>query len=267
MSKRFPDKVTGKPREHDVVLTITQEHHHLVIALECRDRSRKVGVNAVEEFRSKCEDTGINSGIIVSARGFYKTAIEKATHYNIRCLTLDEAESFDWCPASGVDTFHREVRGSHLTVLFDGDGIKVETIQLEDGRPLNGDMVGSWALNLLEHHYRPSADEAAGDYHVAFKERDPKLYGIRDGKRVQAVEAQYVVHYTVSVGFAPFSFRTYMDMGRSKQLRQVATCAVQIGDAEADLVFSPNKEGSVTVALVRSPPALPGSYARKLVTG
>jgi predicted helicase len=121
-SKRIADKVTGRPREHDVVLTIAQEHHELVIALECRDHSRKIDVGAVEAFRSKCEHTGINSGIIVSARGFYKPAIQKAASYDIRCLTLDEAESFDWCPASGVETFLREIRGSNLTVLFDDGG-------------------------------------------------------------------------------------------------------------------------------------------------
>jgi hypothetical protein len=100
--------------------------------------------------------------------------------------------------------------------------------------------------------------EAAGDYRVMFKEPNPKLYGIRDGERMQAVEAQFLVHFTVFVGFAPFSFRTYMDMGRLKQLKQVATCTVQVGDVEADLVLSPNKEGLITVALVQSPPALPG---------
>ena len=259
-SKRIADKVTGRPREHDVVLTIAQEHHELVIALECRDHSRKIDVGAVEAFRSKCEHTGINSGIIVSARGFYKPAIQKAASYDIRCLTLDEAESFDWCPASGVETFLREIRGSNLTVLFDdGDGIKLETIQLEDGTPLTEDVMRSWALNLLNHHYRPpETGEAAGDYRVMFKEPNPKLYGIRDGERMQAVEAQFLVHFTVFVGFAPFSFRTYMDMGRLKQLKQVATCTVQVGDVEADLVLSPNKEGLITVALVQSPPALPG---------
>jgi hypothetical protein len=257
MSKRIPDKVTGKPREHDVVLTIAQQHHELVIALECRDLSRPVGVNAVEAFRSKCEHTGINAGIIVAARGFCNTAIQKASHYNIRCLTLDEAENFDWCPALGVDTFRREIRGTHLNVLFAVDGIKQETLQLGDGTPVTEDILRSWALNLLNHHYRPPADEAPGDYHPVFKELNPNLYGIVDGKRVQAVEAQFIVHFTLLVGFAPFSFRTYMDMGQSKQLRQVATCAVQVGDAEADLVLS-HKDGLTTVALVSSPPALPG---------
>jgi hypothetical protein len=85
--KFFTDKVTGKQREHDVVLTITHDHHELVVALECRDRSRPVGVDAVEAFHTKCNDTGIHSGVIVSSKGFYETARTKAQHYGIRCLT------------------------------------------------------------------------------------------------------------------------------------------------------------------------------------
>ena len=92
----FKDKVTGKRREHDVVLTIKHDHHELIVAIECRDRSRPVGVGEVEVFHNKCSDTGVNSGIIVSSKGFRRTAREKAAHYGIRCLTLDEVEAFSW---------------------------------------------------------------------------------------------------------------------------------------------------------------------------
>lgn len=42
--KRLPDKTTGKLREHDVVLTVNSGHHKILVAVECRDRSRPVGV-------------------------------------------------------------------------------------------------------------------------------------------------------------------------------------------------------------------------------
>ena len=58
--KRIKDKITGRLRgRHDIVLTYTLAHHELVLALECRDRSRPVEVDAVEAFRSKCESTDI----------------------------------------------------------------------------------------------------------------------------------------------------------------------------------------------------------------
>jgi hypothetical protein len=50
--KRLVDKDTGRLREHDVVLTFTEGHHEILCALECRDRSRPVGVPAVEAFHN-----------------------------------------------------------------------------------------------------------------------------------------------------------------------------------------------------------------------
>ena len=89
------DRITSERREHDVVLTIQQAHHEVLVAIECRDRARPVGVPQVEAFNAKCLDTGVNQGIIVSSSGFYGTALKKAEHLGIRCLDIEEAESFD----------------------------------------------------------------------------------------------------------------------------------------------------------------------------
>jgi hypothetical protein len=254
MSKRFPDKVTGKLREHDVVLTITHAHHQAIVALECRDRSRPVGVEAVEAFHTKCQDTGIHSGIIVSGTGFTATAVEKATRYNIRCLSSEEVESFDWCAATGMETFARQLRGMHLQLNFaEGNAVKQETIRMEDGTPVNNEMIWQWGQKALAQ-YNPAPREEPGDRRVLLLERNPKLYGIADGKRVQAVEALFSLDYIVSAQFSPFTFRTYKDLGESKQVRQVAICQVLVSNSNVgELVLSPNQEGLITVALVAPP--------------
>src|SRR6476469_9017906 len=84
MRKHLPDRITGKPREHDVLVTITSAHHTVQIALECRDLSRPITVSMVEAFHQKCQDTGIEQGAIVSTSGFAQTARDKAEHYGIR---------------------------------------------------------------------------------------------------------------------------------------------------------------------------------------
>ena len=76
--KRLRDKDTGRLREHDVVLTFIQAHHEFLLALECRDRSRPVGVPEVEAFHAKCLRTGIGRGLMVSSTGFRNTALTKA---------------------------------------------------------------------------------------------------------------------------------------------------------------------------------------------
>ena len=76
--KRLRDKSTGRLREHDVVLTVKSGHHTFFIAVECRDRKRPVGITQLEAFAKKCQETGVGQGVIVSPKGFAKTAQVKA---------------------------------------------------------------------------------------------------------------------------------------------------------------------------------------------
>lgn len=57
--KRIRDLQTQKLREHDVVLTFEHAHHELIVAIECKDRSRPVGVPDIEAFAVKCSHTGV----------------------------------------------------------------------------------------------------------------------------------------------------------------------------------------------------------------
>lgn len=110
--KRLASKVTGELREHDIIITVSGSHHTVLIALECKDWSRPVGEPEVEAFRSKCEHTGVGQGIIVSPQGFSEGGMKLAQHYGIRCLTLEQAEQFNWLGTSELG-----VTRTVLTVL------------------------------------------------------------------------------------------------------------------------------------------------------
>ena len=85
---RLRDRVTRQLREHDVLVTHKVGHDLVLTAIECRDRSRPVGVPEIEAFSTKCRHTGIDRAVIVSRAGFTTTALTKAAHENIRCYTL-----------------------------------------------------------------------------------------------------------------------------------------------------------------------------------
>ena len=114
--KYLTDKVTGEPREHDIILTQRSPQRTTITAIECRDRSRPVGVNQVEEFHAKCEHTGVNKRVIVSRLGLYKTALKKTAHYGIDCLTFSQVESVDW--VSQTDVTIRERNLVHADILI-----------------------------------------------------------------------------------------------------------------------------------------------------
>jgi hypothetical protein len=89
----------------------------MVIAIECRDHSRPITVNQVEGFWAKCQDTGVAHGIMVSSKGFYKSARQKAVHLGIRCLDLEEAVAFDWLIGQGIPVCYSMLKHSQWTWL------------------------------------------------------------------------------------------------------------------------------------------------------
>lgn len=120
--KRLIDSRTGKLREHDVVITVSEGLHSVVIAIECRDRSRPFGVPHLEAFRQKCLDTGVSRGVVVSPRGFRATARTKAQSYAIQCLDLDEVDGFDWLALSVLPVYAQRLLHIDLTLLLDAPG-------------------------------------------------------------------------------------------------------------------------------------------------
>lgn len=113
--KYLIDRITNKKREHDVVLTIKQGHHELIVAIECRDRKRPVTVNEIESFWKKCQDTGVAQGIVVSPKGFSDQAKEKADKLAIRCLKLSEVEEFPWLSSASMTFLTRSLKHTNWT--------------------------------------------------------------------------------------------------------------------------------------------------------
>jgi hypothetical protein len=114
--KFIPDKVTGDPREHDIVITQRFPQREITTAIECRDHKRPVSVAQVEAFHTKCEDTGVNKRVIVSSSGFYKTTRTKAERYGIDRLTFAQVEAVDWLGQTEMTFRRREPRHTDIKV-------------------------------------------------------------------------------------------------------------------------------------------------------
>jgi Restriction endonuclease len=140
--KRLRDKDTGRWREHDVVLTFTQAHHEFLLALECRNRSRPVGVPDVEGFHAKCLRTGIGRGLMVSSTGFTNTALRKAESYGIGCLRLQEVTRFNWCATPAVTVLNHDLLGANVEINFEREPPLGWVAYSEDGLPITPAVVG-----------------------------------------------------------------------------------------------------------------------------
>ncbi|XPF93691.1 restriction endonuclease [Colwellia sp. RE-S-Sl-9] len=91
----FIDGPDGK-RQIDVLIEYQFGLYAARHVIECKDYKRTVGVAKVDEFHSKMIDIRANSGVIVSSKGFSKSAINKARRLNISLCTAHQAGSEKW---------------------------------------------------------------------------------------------------------------------------------------------------------------------------
>lgn len=133
------DKVTGRKREHDIVITyMLTPHRMFVVAVECRDRRRPVDDTQVEAFARKCSKTGVDKGIIVSSSGFAPEALTDAAFCNIDCFTLEQVAHLEWIAPKFFETLERRVTP-----------IDIKLITLDDER---GDLIEPFKVIMCEDH-------------------------------------------------------------------------------------------------------------------
>lgn len=251
--KKLPDKDTGRLREHDVVLTHSLSHHTVRIALECRDRSRPVGVPEIEAFAKKCERTGIDKGIMVSSLGFTDTAIKVAAKESIGCLSLTDAEGFDWCLAPGINTSVRRTIHTHITVEPEGDVSLDAELYFEDGRPVDQSALSAIGKNCLS---RLSIDHAPTKEPVKsrFVDSAPRFYLLdKEGVKTRVARLLIDVTYEVIDSFVPFEFHQYADQSTGQELYGTATANLEAGKFKGSLVaVNKGDEGTIIMFVPHS---------------
>jgi hypothetical protein len=256
----LPDKITGDPREHDVLITITGSHHRSTIAIECRDRSRKVTVNDIEGFWSKCQDTGVDQGIVVSPKGFSRSAIAKAAHRSIRCLQLSETPSFNWLMASGIKCLTRMVKHTNWTLYPEVDQAPpatVFTILTEDGNPVDSSMFVTAAFK--EFQKIPHEDDKVCSVVKRIVFQSPGLHFRNDatGATCKIVRALADVQYEVIEEFVPFRLISYSNSPSGELITDAAIADVNLGGNKGKImiVYKENEGGQVMYVADRENPA------------
>jgi hypothetical protein len=248
--KKLPDRVTGQPREHDVVLTIRESHHTIVVAIECKDWSQPVGTEVVEAFITKCADTGVDKGIIVSPAGFTEPARQKAEYNGLRCLELERVESFDWIHPGEIQVHNVMTTGIDLKVIPGGPvTVKPTRYQIldENGQPVSADMLKANVLNVLKDFKSPPGTVRQGIHLLT------PGYAILDLDREERhpiVRIDAVAEIVTTVASAPFDKVVYKDEGGKKVISEAAVAEISIGGAVGKLVFSNEGEKGTQIALV-----------------
>lgn len=246
--KKIRDTQTQKLREHDVVLTYNQSHHELIVAIECKDRSRPVGVPDIEGFYTKCCHTNINQSVIVSSNGFTKTALQKASIMGIKCLELKEIETASFLLPEAVVVVHskRFITATYTPMvnnntalrvaddydIFDSEGVLITNEMLINNIRLIEDKL---PLGKLGEERTEPVLFKADNYRVIThnKQLEHDITGI-------LIDIKYV--YEVSE--SSFTSREYNAPNQDAPIAEIATAPMKIDGEEKEFTVVRKNDGT-----------------------
>jgi hypothetical protein len=245
-SRRLRDQDTGAIREHDVLITWDHGHHQILTAIECRDRSRPVGVNDVEAFADKCSRTGVHSGAIVSSKGFRDSAKRKAASRSITCMALSEVESFDWMPPEPIVQFERQFGAVNSVIMFDGEApADIARIFDTDGNEISTETLAKIAVSRFQSPDPP--DGNVGKLIPVKIKLETVNWTVEDSNgRVWPVDHVIAeTTYTTARTAHPVKAHSYEGGGKKYE---VASAEVQLGEHTGRFVLLKDADGSISVS-------------------
>jgi hypothetical protein len=239
------DRDTGKPREFDVLISWDHGHHRIITAIECKDRSRPIGVPDVEAFADKCQSTGVHAGVMVSAKGFRQTARTKAAARSITCMDLEEVEQFHWLGLETIDGYVRQFGHIDVRIMFnDGMPDALQAVFDEQGNELPEDALVRIVQNAVPAAENPD-DEVGVTFPVNMHLNTPGWTARAiDGKIWQVdhllVRGSFETVKTVSV------VKSHRYSGGGKDYA-IASAGIEIAGTAGRIVFVRNEDESTDV--------------------
>lgn len=183
--------LAGDPRQFDVIIdTIISGQYKTRIAIECKDHGRKVGAGLVESFYAKCLAVGgIDKFIMVSSKGFQKSAKSSAKLFKIELETLEKCSGdkvIQWINTQNMYrlSFSTEIKKIDLIlqghtppkssieisdIVYDANGHSFNYGSYIDGL-INNDEVkrGIWATMISEFPDLQARKETGIDRQIEF---------------------------------------------------------------------------------------------------
>ncbi|RYF30182.1 MAG: hypothetical protein EOO23_05700, partial [Comamonadaceae bacterium] len=247
----FVKDADGDIREHDILITHTEGLRVTRTAVECKDHGRKIGKPEMDAFRSKCQDTGIHKGVLVSSSGFAKSALKASKRTNIQCLELSTVDSFDWVGTSILNVYTREFSNIDILVFAKTPMALPFRVYAPDGQQLEVE------------NFRNVAQEGINDdpglMHVGMDKPATANIQWTPPDRCYTIDADEVRHdvdyfvlvatWTVRNTPQPFDLHRYL--GDSGEL-QVATSEFEVPGLSGKLVMIRDEE-NIRVALSPHP--------------
>lgn len=122
-------------RQIDILITSQIANFDIKTIIECKDYSKKVDVKTIDALHSLLQDVNANKGVVISRKGFTKTAINKAKRLGILLCTAHEALSKKWGIVGEVPILITKMEIGPISIKHDlpeGGFSKEVTLKKED---------------------------------------------------------------------------------------------------------------------------------------
>ncbi len=114
-------KITGVKRQIDISVRQKVGNYDLLIAIDCKDYSKPVGLPQIGEFIELISDIQANKGVIVSANGFTKTAKIRGEKAGLNLYRLVDTGEHDWQVMSFVPVVCNFIGPKSYSFTFSGN--------------------------------------------------------------------------------------------------------------------------------------------------
>lgn len=265
------DRMTGEPREIDVIVRGKVGGRPVTMMIECRDHKRPVDVTYVDQVVTKRNDVKADKAIIVSAAGFSEAARTKAEGYGIDLLTLSEAPIEDYLYWLGVPAITAQENRADIPFLSfvtteDGPDLDHEAVDWDAYRntegklscqaPLLTDEKGeTWSVYRLLNAVL-QIDPKLMDDVLETGDRVPKVIHVdlnppmraplKAGGHVEIRLVEMEVHFYKLILSRPFRGKSYRD-ARGNMVAEFAEVTILTTDERGE------KTIPVRISIVRNP--------------
>ncbi len=178
---------------------------------------------------------------MVSPSGFYKTARRKAEHLGIRCLDLEEVDSFHWLLAPGICSVTPKLLNQDWKFFPEEEGLVTkETMEVlaQQGTPLDSTILATEGKRMLNEFLSPNPEPTEkSELMVSVDGSGLILRNAKTGATTPVKRASVKLTYSVVPELIPFSLMQYCDKDDDQHIADVASAQLKIGDQTANVLI------------------------------
>ena len=254
VNKKVRDIDTGKVRQIDIGIRLTDGPTEFFAIVEIRDHKRPIGVSYVEEVSAKRQSVKADAVFLVSRSGFTQTALVKAKKLGIRALTYDQATREDWSnwlQCQTLTVYNRKYDKANIVFAEFGsnqimtispetlhafkDDKNAKILRTEDGNPRMSfpNLVQCIVNSVTEQLFKDIPLDGSRQRRSIVVNEDqlkPSLYiEGSDGKLRRMGKIKLELDCYCEQARFPFKLMKYHEAGAQRSIAEVATADLEVG--------------------------------------